>query len=536
MKKIAIIGTGPTGIYTFFSLYKHNTPVAISLYERAEEAGVGMPYADEDNSRLMLANIASIEIPPLFMTYLEWLKTLPQERLAHFGVEASTLHDRQFLPRILLGDYFRAQFLILVEKARQRGYQVEVHESCEVSDLHATEQGVRLWINNVAEPDVFDLAVIATGHVWPDDEEATRSFFPSPWSGLLEARIPAGCVGIMGLSLSAIDAAMAVVAQHGAFDETDEHAVTFNLNRNSTALNLTLMSRSGILPEADFYCPLPYEPLKVVTEQAVAREIAAGSQGLLDRIFALMAKEITLADPQWSDHITLPELNADTFASAWFADRQQHNPFDWAEENLREVERNKQERHTVPWRYAILRLHEAVEDAVAHFDERDRQRFNAGLARVFIDNYTAIPSESIRRLLALREAGILTIQTLGENYSLEKREDRTRIRGQNGELMFDTFIDARGQKPLKIKDLPFPHLREQLAATGDDFPNVAEDYTLPEPEALRGRIAFGALPYLMHDKPFIQGIVVCAEIGERIAETVTQPTSRLRRRLPFIER
>ncbi len=536
MKKIAIIGTGPTGIYTFFSLYRNNTPVAISLFERADEAGVGMPFAVEDNSRLMLANIASIEIPPLFETYLAWLKRQPESYLRRYGADPATVHDRQFLPRILLGDYYRAQFLTLVEKAQESGYQVSVQESCEVTDLQVTEQGVQIWANDVASADTFDLAVIATGHVWPDDEEATRSFFPSPWSGLLEASIPAGRVGIMGLSLSAIDAAMAVVAQHGKFDETDAHCVTFTLDKHSTALSLTLMSRSGILPEADFYCPLPFEPLQVATEQAVAKEIAAGTEGLLDRVFALMVKEISLADPDWSNSVRLPQLNAETFADAWFADRQQHNPFVWAEKNLREVERNKREHHTVQWRYAVLRMHEVVEDAVAHFDESDRQRFSAGLARVFIDNYTAIPSESIRRLLALREAGILTIQTLGENYSLEKTDDVTRICGLNGELMFDTFIDARGQKPLKIKELPFPHLREQLIATGDDFPNVAEDYTLLEPEAVRGRVAFAALPYLMHDKPFIQGITVCAEIGESIARAIAGPASRLRRRLPFIER
>ncbi|SNY59061.1 FAD-NAD(P)-binding protein [Enterobacter sp. CC120223-11] len=536
MKKIAIIGTGPTGIYTFFSLYGNNTPVAISLFERADEAGVGMPYADEDNSRLMLANIASIEIPPLFETYLAWLKRQPESYLMRYGADPATLHDRQFLPRILLGDYYRAQFLTLMEKAKERGYQVSVHESCEVTDLQVAESGIQLWVNNAAVADRFDLAVIATGHVWPDDEEATRSYFPSPWSGLLEASIPAGRVGIMGLSLSAIDAAMAVVAQHGTFDETDEHSVTFTLDENSAALSLTLMSRSGLLPEADFYCPLPYEPLQIATEQAVAKEVAAGSQGLLDRIFALMVREIALVDPKWSEQIGLHQLTADTFPDAWFADRQQNNPFAWAHENLQEVERNKRERHTVPWRYAVLRMHEVVEDAVAHFDEGDRQRFSEGLARVFIDNYTAIPSESIRRLLALREAGILTIQTLGQDYSLQRMADRTHICGQNGELIFDTFIDARGQKPLKIKALPFPRLRQQMAVTGDDFPQVAEDYTLLAPETLRGRIAFAALPYLMHDQPFIQGITVCAEIGECIAQAVTGPASRLRRRLPFIER
>lgn len=65
MNKIAIVGTGPTGIYTLLALLKHQTPLSISLYEQSNEAGVGMPYSDEENSRLMLANIASIEIPLL---------------------------------------------------------------------------------------------------------------------------------------------------------------------------------------------------------------------------------------------------------------------------------------------------------------------------------------------------------------------------------------------------------------------------------------------------------------------------------------
>lgn len=71
MKKIAIIGSGPTGIYTFYHLLKNSTPLSISVFEQSEDAGVGMPYNDDDNSRLMLANIASIEIPPIFITYLD---------------------------------------------------------------------------------------------------------------------------------------------------------------------------------------------------------------------------------------------------------------------------------------------------------------------------------------------------------------------------------------------------------------------------------------------------------------------------------
>ncbi|ERM01478.1 hypothetical protein Q644_21380 [Brucella intermedia 229E] len=537
MKNIAIVGTGPTGIYTFFSLLKFAEPMSISIYEKEDEAGVGMPYNDDENSRMMLANIASIEIPPITSTYLDWLRKQDETRLARYRVDKEGLHDRQFLPRILLGEYFRDQFLALVEAARRKNFEVEVHESCEVTDIEATADGVKLWTEGgKLDSKLLDLVVIATGHVWPDGDEATRSYFPSPWSGLIEARIPACKVGIMGgTSLSAIDAAMAVVAQHGSFIEEEDENLRFDLDPDSKGLAITLMSRSGILPEADFYCPIPYEPLQIATEQAINREIESGASGLLDRIFALVAREIEDADPAWSERVSLSELNADSFADAYFADRQNHDAFRWAEYNLKEVERNKREKHTVPWRYAILRLHEVVQEIIPRLNEEDRKRFDTGLCKVFVDNYAAIPSESIRRLLALRKAGLIDVLELGHDYDMEVRNDHTVIAIGSEVRTFDVFIDARGQKPLKTKDLPFSSLRRQLVSVGEDIPEVSDDYTLLVPDIACGKIAFGALPYLMHDQPFVQGITASADIGAAMATAVSELKHQTRRRLPFID-
>jgi len=535
MKRIAIVGAGPTGIYTLQSLLEGDARLAISVYERAEKAGVGMPYSDAENSRIMLANIASIEIPSIVSTYLDWLRTQDEKSLARFCADKRGLHDRQFLPRVLLGNYFRDQFLALVEQAAERGFEVAVHESCEVTDLEAGSDGVKLWARGAAVAGLFDLVVIATGHVWPEDEEATRNYFPSPWSGLLEARIPACRVGVMGTSLSAIDAAMAVAAQHGTFVEQGSERLRFDLDPGSEGLNITLMSRSGILPEADFYCPIPYEPLRLVTQQAIDDELAAGPEGLLDRVFGLIVNEIEAADPAWSRRVSLSTLDADSFADAYFMDRERHDPFRWAEYNLAEVERNKRDRHSVPWRYALLRMHEIVEEIVPHLGEADRERFDAGLCKVFVDNYAAIPPESIRRLLALREAGAIGVLELGYDYRVEVTVDCTVIERGDETFVFDVFIDARGQKPLQTKDLPFPRLRRQLQAVGEDIPEVGDDYTLLEPEVARGRIAFGALPYLMHDRPFVQGITASAEIGAAIAQAAARRASRTRRRLAFLD-
>lgn len=91
-----------------------------------------------------------------------------------------------------------------------------------------------------------------------------------------------------------------------------------------------------------------------------------------------------------------------------------------------------------------------------HLNEHDHNRFSKGLARVFIDNYAAIPSESIKRLLALREAGIIHILALGEDYDMEIVKTRTILKTEDNSYSFDIFIDARGQRPLKVKDIPFP--------------------------------------------------------------------------------
>lgn len=531
MKKVAIVGVGPTGIYTLHALVERGVPLEIQLYEQAEEAGVGMPYNSDNNGVHMLANIASIEIPPIYITYLTWLQNQSDEYLARFGVERTSLHERQFLPRVLLGDYYRDRFLALVDKAQQSGFVIKVNESSEVTDLRANPDGVSLWVNHRTQPVEVDFAIIATGHLWPEDDTQTRKFFPSPWTGLMDAEISACRVGILGTSLSAIDAAMAVVSQHGTFTTHTDKSLTFTRHPDSQSLKITLMSRSGVLPEADFYCPLPYEPLNIATEAAINECIHQGQKGLLDRIFRLIVQQLQDAAPQWSQQIRRDTLTADTFPEVYFADRIKHDPFDWAKRNLVEVERNKQQQHTVAWRYTLLRMHEVIEDIVPHLDDDDVKRFKRGLARVFVDNYAAIPSESIRRLLALHDAGLIEILPLGADYERRTEQGKTVIYHHDQRCEFDVFIDARGQKAMKSKDIPFPALREQLLACGDEIPDIGEDYTLQAPENARNRIAFGGLPWLMHDRPFIQGLVVSAEIGASMAKALSQRSVKRRRKL-----
>ena len=513
-KRIAIIGTGPTGIYTLQHLIGLGQPLAVTLFERADKAGIGMPYSPETASRAMLANIASIEIPPVVTPYLDWLEAQPDDRLAFFGLDPDNLDDRMFTPRLLLGEYFRDQLLLLVDAAQGAGHRIDIREATEVLDVVPQGNGM-LLVTSSGAVGPFDRVILATGHEFPDDDAADSSYFPSPWSGLIEARIPAVAVGIMGTSLSSIDAAMAVANQHGRFRRTGGD---LRFEPDAPGLQITLMSRSGILPEADFYCPIPYEPLSVMTLPAATACLSEPKP--LDAMFDLIRAEIMQADPAFALRIGLGGLDADSFAPAYFAAREGADPFQWARDNLAEVEHNKANRITVAWRYALLRMHEVVEEIVADLPDADRTRLDAGLKKVFIDNYAAVPSESIRRVLALHDAGVLAILPLGQDYDLTREASRSVVTANGQAHVFEVFIDARGQVPLSSEDLPFPSLRAALLQAGFEFPEVAGDYSLIGVGDFAGRLTLASIPYLMHDRPFVQGITACAEIGAAIAKGV----------------
>jgi uncharacterized NAD(P)/FAD-binding protein YdhS len=512
MMTVAVVGTGPTGIYSLQQLLATGRRLAVTLFEKGERAGIGMPYSPEHASKSMLANIASIEIPPVVVPYLDWLQAQPKAHLVSFGLEPEDLDDRQFTPRLLLGEYYRDQLLTLVERAKDAGHHIDIQESTEVLDI-VPHQDVLQVKTAKGWHGPFERVILATGHDFPDEDEATRSYYPSPWSGLIDAQIPAVLVGIMGTSLSSIDAAMAVANQHGRFRRKGDD-LCFDIAPD-TDLHITLMSRSGILPEADFYCPIPYQPLTVLTDEAVAR--CATEACPLDAVFDLVRAEILQADPAFALRIGLAGLDADSFAPAYFAAREAADPFRWARKNLEEVERNKTDKVTVLWRYALLRMHEKVEALVSELPEADRERFDGGLKKVFVDNYAAVPSESIRRLLALRDAGILSVLALGEDYDLEREPTQTTIRTCTGQYVFPVFIDARGQKALTSKDMPFQSLREALLQAGQDVPEVAEDYSLIGVPGYAGRLTLASIPYLMHDRPFVQGITACHDIASAIA-------------------
>lgn len=543
--KVCIIGSGPTGIYTLKQLLMAENPLIITIYEAEAEAGKGTPYLPSVNDPAMLSNIPSIEIPQLDETLVEWMRARTDDYLNEYGILRDDIHERQFYPRLVLGDYFHEQFMSLVRSAEQRGHHVEILPKHRVADIAVTPDGVLVTVASAQKfSAVFDHVVLATGHHWPAQKQAQPGYFTSAWPASSLHSIQGGRLGILGTSLSAIDALMTVATSCGSFLYNEKGDLTFQIAREFETFSAVMMSRKGLLPEADFYCPLPYLDPQICTNQAVDTLISRGPAGLLDNVFELFKQEIMVADEQYAADIGLAALTVDTFADAYYERRVDSDPFVWAAQNLAEAERNIKAKYTVPWRYAIMITHEIIAKIVPHLNTEDFARFNKSFKNIFVDEYATVPHLSIKRILALHAAGRLEIQKLSDDYDIatNNQSHGATIQTAGSSIRFDNFINATGQGPLSATELPFPTLVAQGSVQEAPTQNqisplnshevptsrrmggidVDEFFRARSPGGITNRIYCAAIPFLLHKMPFVQGITSAAEIGDIVAKAIIE--------------
>ncbi len=538
---IAFVGAGPTTIYTLHALLEATSePFALTIFEEQASAGRGTPYRPGWNDPAMLSNIASIEIPPLAQSLLDWLKAQEPGRLRAIGINPHNIGDRIFYPRLALGEYFHDQFEVLLTRARAKGINVCVKTRCSVRDAVSTFDGMVLTVRDRAgksSKETFDHVILATGHQWPNEPEVRPGYFLSPWPASALAAVPACDIGIRGTSLTGIDAAVALAVAHGEFVENADGALVYRPGPDTEAFHMTMMSRKGLLPEADFFGPLPYEPLSIFTPEAAEALIGAPDGQLLDQAFALFKQELSAADPEYAAKLDLPNLSIEEFHDRYFEERTQADPFTWAEENLREAQRNYQAKYTVPWRYAILRMHEVMGLLVPYLEQDDFKRFSRFFKPVFIDDYATVPHKSIRRLLALHRAKKLDITAIGDEYQIDSHrpEGGATVIVDGTARHYPVFIEAMGQRPLKAKDFPFPSLLRQrivrdaapaasaAASRGimidDEYHPIADDIPIDQLFCL-------SLPFILGRHPFIQGITSSHEMGEIVGKRLAEAIAR----------
>lgn len=521
MTSIAIIGSGPMGVYVLHHLTAMaRAPLAITIFEASAIAGFGMPYDPALNADYMLCNAFSREIPAPVEPLIDWLESLPKRELSEWELSTHDLSPRAFYPRVLIGEYLQAQFDSVCRRACAAGHSVKLRTETRVADIVADSAG-ELCVDTGASdregPQPFDIVVIASGHKWPDKPEIDGVPMLSPWPYTNLTQCPDKDIGILGSSLSAIDVVVALGHARGSFDDSGD-TVSWTPKDGNDDLRITMVSLMGVMPEADFYYRFPYEPLVKMTGAAVDALVAQGAGGLLDRIFALLCDELDAADPGYLARFPAAARTVEGFADSYFAHRRELGGLDAVKRDLAKARATLRAKETIPHRYALLRGHERFDAVLRKLSEDDYKRFLDHLMPVFADCYAAVPHLSLARVIAMYDAGVLDLAATcpGAKFSADDT-GQIGIETDDGRKGFAVLIDARGQAAAGLDALDFPRLVDALASV--DAPLVAP-FRLERTDAAGGAVYCLALPQLLVRHPFSQGLGESHDHAKTVAEDI----------------
>jgi uncharacterized NAD(P)/FAD-binding protein YdhS len=524
-ERIAIVGAGATGTYVLDALLRSGVAREIVVFENSDALGPGLAYAEHLNEAHALSNIAGFEIPPLVESLNAWALRQPADKLEAWGIRAYAGDDRAFFPRVAIGAWLSDQFAVIVARSP---VPVSVQRQAEVVDVVAMPQGCRVeWrgIDGQIVKDQFDRLIIATGY-GPIAADAMGAATRTGKAAAALGRDPqTERFGVLGSSLSAIDAVTAIATARGTFVPRGD-TLTYVAD---VPWRATLLSRNGLLPEADYWFPHPLPTLEGFTPETAAATKPGGSGGL-DRLFDQFVAVLSKGAPDWAARLDLANATADDFADRYFAARRSRDAWVYARQNLADVRKWHEDHDTPFWRIAILKAHEVFATVIPSLSKADLARFHRGLKRVFIDNYAAVPHLSIKRILALHDAGHLDAHALGDAYDIAPQQDGTcRVRSPDWTGRFDELLDARGSQTAALNHFPFPTLRLQLCASAMEADqawssglNPAGDLTMREQDPSLHRVHLCALPFLLGNRPFVQGLVECAGMAAAISRAIQE--------------
>ena len=468
--RIAIIGGGPAGLFMLKHLVNlQQEAIAITIFEKKQDFGAGMPYSEEGASCEHVTNISGNEIPGLTREIKSWVNTANKSLLQKFNINAETFNDYKVLPRLFFGAYLSSQFKSFLHKASGKGIKVELKSNTRIIDVkYDAGNGVVEICDDNNNAWNFDIAIMCMGHVWQTTNEGKiNGWYDSPYPPSKLAQVANYPVAIRGASLTAIDAIKTLAHANGQFHKNEDHSLTYTLNRGSEKFRLVLHSLHGLLPAIRFHLEEPKlksESLDV-NEMRSVMEVNDGFVPLdyiFDKGFKQPLKEV---NPELFD--VIKTMNVEEFVAHVLSLRESINAFDLFKAEYREAEKSIRRRKPVYWKELLAELSYSLNYPAKHFSAEDMLRLKNSLMPLISIIIAFVPQSSCRELLALYDAGVLDLVPVESNSEVFPAKDGSGIiysvmneEGQKQESLYKMFIDAIGQKPVDYADFPFTGLKK----------------------------------------------------------------------------
>jgi hypothetical protein len=565
-KRIAILGGGPSGLFMYKRFVDANsTDFTIDIFERKKSLGAGMPYSREGANDEHITNVSGNEIPELVTTIAEWIKTVHPDTLRHFHIDPDHFNDYKVLPRLLFGQYLSAQFTLLKQKAAKAGILTNIYFNSPVTDIidHPQRDTVVVEIGG-EEIYEYDHVIICTGHNWPVKHEGTvPGYFDSPYPPAKLAFKINHPVAIKGSSLTAIDGIRTLARHNGSFSRDAEGMLSYSADKESADFKLVMHSRNGMLPAIRFHLEDSHLGKDtVLSKEEVARHRAENGGFLsLDYVFEQNFKKL-LIDKEPEFYAKIRDLDIEGFVNMMMDLRERLDPFQLFKAEYAEAAKSIKRKESVYWKEMLGILSFAMNYPAKYFSAEDMQRLQKVLMPLISIVIAFVPQSSVEELLALHEADVLSIVSVGDDSHIEVNPKGGIVyhyTDENGEpeaIPYQTFVDCVGQPHMSFQELPYESLRTgktvsparllfkdpltgktalengdehvESDAKGNYYLKVAgitiNDHfqAIDEYNALNERIYIMAVPYIGGFNPDYSGLDFCEAASSTIIKSILQ--------------
>ncbi|MEO8416156.1 MAG: FAD/NAD(P)-binding protein [Ginsengibacter sp.] len=468
IKRIAILGGGPSGLFVFKQLLKADPgAVEIEIFEKKKELGSGMPYSREGAGEEHITNVSGNEIPELDACLSEWIQTLEPETLKRFNINADKFSDYKVLPRLLFGQYLSDQFHSLERKAKEASIPVTIHRGVLVTDIiDDSQQKLVKIVTDKIEDGLFHHVIICTGHYWPIQHEGrVEGYFDSPYPPAKLAMKINHPVAIRGSSLTAVDAVRTLARHNGQFVTDEDGKISFRLTNSNSSFKMILHSRSGLLPAVRFHLEDSHLGKDTMLTAGEINENRSANEGFLslNYVFEKNFKE-PIKDKVPEFYKKIDKMQMEEFVEFIMSLRESLDAFDLFRGEYIEAEKSIIRKESIYWKEMLGVLSFAMNYPAKYFSAEDMLRLRKVLQPLISIVIAYVPQASVEEMLALHKAGILELIAVGDDSYVEPGIDNgaiyyyTDAMNQKRSTHYKTYIDAVGQPHLSYTSFPYKGL------------------------------------------------------------------------------
>ncbi|KQT18159.1 hypothetical protein ASG31_05345 [Chryseobacterium sp. Leaf404] len=472
---VALIGGGPAALFFFKHITaKKINPRKIIVFEKNSYLGMGMPYGAAGAGREHVANVSANEIPQLVTDIEEFITKNDLADFPDYKNEGKINRD-QVIPRLVLGKYLENQFKMLVKSAKNLGIDVEIHLNTTVDDIKSHDDDSFSIITTDDEKFTADVVVLSTGHQWIKSREGgQKGWYDSPYPPSKFTETTNFPVAVKGASLTAVDIIKTLSRLNGHFSEMKNHQLKYTLNDDAQDFRIDLYSLSGLLPALRFHSEdeaFSTEWKMSLKEIYEYKKTHAGFVDL-DYVFDINFKKIVAKkDPDFYEEIK--DLTIEGFVEKMMKLRKELDSFELFKAEYTEAEKSIRRHQSITWKEALTSFSYAMNYPAKHFSAEDMLRLTKTLMPLISIIIAALPQSSYREIIALYDAGIISLSNVDAESEVEPHNDEGAVysfknnEGISHEIFYRMYVDATGQRAMNFNDLPFDGLKKEgLVSSG----------------------------------------------------------------------